>query len=768
MRSPPRSPDGRVSRSATNPAHTVGVQDGNDTSGMRDAPRSFADDIRGRSDAELSALLGLRPDLARPAPADLTGVAARAGTMASPARAIDALDRRLLSGIEACALLRLPLTATGLVTLLGDVLTRDELDACLEELWRRALLWRDEQGLRPVSAVLDVLGPYPAGLGPSAAELGVRALAPEALAEAPDAVHAVLGALIWGPPLAEVPTTRGSRTAGAVDWLLERNALGESESGTLIVPRELGLLLRGGRSHRPEQLASPEPASARTPERDHVNAAAGSAAAELLAHCEELMAQLAADPWPVLKGGGLGVRELRSLATGLDSDIAGTAFLIELLVAAALIGDDGELEPHFVPTSDYALWRQEPPSRPGARLAWAGGSTTRTLHLLPASGAGILGGELTWPPIRALRRECIRLLAEVGDGALDAAGVATAVRFARPRRLPRDLDTIVVLILAEAGRLGVTGLGSLSDAGRILAGATAVDDLADAIHPHLPAPVEHVILQGDLTAIAPGPLTGQLADIMGLSADVESRGGATVYRFSPSAITRALDRGWSADELVDALSGASLTPLPQALEYLVRDEARRQGQVRIGAAETYLRTDDPARIAELLARPDLALLRFSQISPTVLISPAGPEVVHGVLRDAGIGGVAETPTGETVHRQRRERRTVTRPSPRIAHTHLTPEVTDDLVRQLRAGEAVGKPAAGRTPLPHTDPTTALVILREAAAEQTPVWVGYAGASGQIERILFHPEIADGGRVVGTAGGVRRTLSIHRITGAAPA
>lgn len=102
---------------------------------------------------------------------------------------------------------------------------------------------------------------------------------------------------------------------------------------------------------------------------------------------------------------------------------------------------------------------------------------------------------------------------------------------------------------------------------------------------------------------------------------------------------------------------------------------------------------------------------------------------------------------------------------------LTADVTDEIVRQLRSGEEVSAAQAaapGRGPLPSTDPTTALAILREAAAEQTPVWIGYAGASGQIERLLFHPETAEGGRVTGTAKGVRRTLSIHRITGAAPA
>ena len=129
---------------------------------MRESPRSYADDIRARPDSDLARLLALRPDLARPAPADVTGVAARAATLASTARAVDALDRRLLSVLEAAVLVHPPVTTDALGALLGDELDPTELEDALAELWDRALLWRDEPGLRPVSAVVDTLGPHPA------------------------------------------------------------------------------------------------------------------------------------------------------------------------------------------------------------------------------------------------------------------------------------------------------------------------------------------------------------------------------------------------------------------------------------------------------------------------------------------------------------------------------------------------------------------------------------------------------------------------------
>ena len=69
--------------------------------------RSLAEDIRDRSDAELVALLELRPDLARPQPADLTALAARASTRASTARAVDHLDLDHLSALQALSLIHI-------------------------------------------------------------------------------------------------------------------------------------------------------------------------------------------------------------------------------------------------------------------------------------------------------------------------------------------------------------------------------------------------------------------------------------------------------------------------------------------------------------------------------------------------------------------------------------------------------------------------------------------------------------------------------------
>ncbi|WP_260471050.1 helicase-associated domain-containing protein, partial [Streptomyces sp. RP5T] len=105
--------------------------------------------------------------------------------------------------------------------------------------------------------------------------------------------------------------------------------------------------------------------------------------------------------------------------------------------------------------------------------------------------------------------------------------------------------------------------------------ATASAAAARLLAPLLPEPPDHVLLQADLTAVAPGPLQRSLAEVLDVLADVESKGGATVYRFTPGSVRRALDAGQSASDLHAFLAAHARTPVPQPLTYLIDDVARR-------------------------------------------------------------------------------------------------------------------------------------------------------------------------------------------------
>src|SRR6476661_3858595 len=197
---------------------------------MANSSRSLADDIRGRSDAELIDLVLARPDLARPAPADLTSLAARAGTRASVQRAVEALDRGHLQVLEAVVVAGDAARRDALLALLGteDAAT---VETILQDLWRSALLWRGADGDHVVRTVPEVLGSSVAGLGAPMRELRPSSPPEQAdadhiratLDEAPDEARAMLQRMTWGPAFGVLPTNGPGHTTAR--WLLEHHLL---------------------------------------------------------------------------------------------------------------------------------------------------------------------------------------------------------------------------------------------------------------------------------------------------------------------------------------------------------------------------------------------------------------------------------------------------------------------------------------------------------------------------------------------------------------
>ncbi|MEO7235744.1 MAG: helicase-associated domain-containing protein [Lapillicoccus sp.] len=748
--------------------------------------RSLADDIRGRSDEQLTALVLARPDLARPAPSDLTSLAARAATRASVQRCIEALDLGHLQVLEAVVVAGDAARPEAVDALMGGV----DVSEYVERLWARALVWRAADGVYAVRTVPEILGAAPAGLGPSFVEIGVPPVSAERVAalldEAPSAAQAVLERLTWGPPIGVV--NRDAPGSDGVRWLLEHRLLhaltpgmerqrGEGEF-RVVLSREVALRLRGGRLHETRALTPPAPVGAEIGV-GVVDDASGGAVSDLLDLVEEVVQRWGPAPPRVLRAGGLAVRDLRRLSQGLDIDPARAAWLLELMHTAGLVADDGELVPVWAPTPLADEWLGDPSGARWARLASRWLTSTRAAQLVGQRTAGAaanaLGPDVHWPPIRSIRIDVLAELAALPPGqATTEAGVIDRLRWRRPLRNPARLADAVAAVLREAEWLGVTGRGALSSAGRVLAEEGSDEELATQMAAQLPDPVDHILVQADLTAIAPGPLHGELAQLMRLVADVESRGGATVHRFTPGSVRRALDSGWTADEVLEALRTASRTGMPQPLDYLVRDVARRHGQTKVGRAGSYVRSDDESVLESLLAERSLASLLLRRIAPTVLVSGADPEGLLEAMRDAGYSPVQERADGSVVVSVAARRRAALRRGatpPRMSV--VDPSFAASLVRGLRAAEQTARSASGEDVRPTvvaTDPTVTLAALRDAAAERYGVWIGYADMTGRTERHLFYPTRVEAGRAWGRVAesGSERGFSVHRITGVAGA
>jgi hypothetical protein len=743
--------------------------------------------VRARSDEQLRELVRRRPDLARPAPSDLTSLAARASTRSSVQRALDGLDRGHLQVLEALVVSGDPVNLARSATLLGR--SARSLDGFVRDLWDRALLWRGREGQHVVRAVVEVLGPHPAGLGPSIADLrgstpasyGSPEAMDAAIAAAPPDARSILDRLAWGPPIGTLSPTGPMAAVGA--WLVSHQLIGALSADHVVLPREVALRLRGDRLHRETALTVPD-LTVTAHEQSSVDAAAGGQASELLGLVDELAADWGFRPPRVLRAGGLSARDFRHLAVVLDVDPAQAAFVVETAYAAGLLADDASLEPVWAPTPGYDEWEQRPSARRWVRLARAWLDSGRAPHLVGTAPAGggspvnALSADVVYPPTRQLRGDILAELAALPEGqAPDLACLSERIRWRRPMRRAEIIEAVTAATVREAEWLGITGRGALSTAGRLLFDAAAGPSAAEeAISSHLPSPVEHVLLQADLTAVAPGRLEGSLAQFMRVVADVESRGGATVYRFSPESVRRALDAGWSSSQVLTALQDASRTPVPQPLAYLVGDVARRHGQTRVGSVSAYIRSDDPAVLDTMLADRGLAALLLTRIAPTVAVSPAHTLVVLEMLRENGFAPVAETTDGGVMIPPVSHHRTPARRPP--ASPTLTSVVDDELtgalISALRAGEESASYERARAQsqpgprLPSTEPAVALALLRDASADSLGLWIGYADSDGRTTRMLFYPKRIDGGRAYGLVEGsnVERAFSIHRITGAA--
>jgi hypothetical protein len=499
---------------------------------------------------------------------------------------------------------------------------------------------------------------------------------------------------------------------------------------------------------------------------------------ETLRRVEAIAESWAAQPPAMLRAGGLGVRDLKRTAKDLGVDDAAAALLIETAAAASLLNSTHDLPPVFLPTPEYDVWRKLDTAQRWTALASAWLSMTRQPSLVSMRGdrdrvIAALSPDAERGTIVALRRRLLELLAELPPGSAPDERAAVLARFAwqQPRRATGQ-RALAEAVLAEADELGITAAGGLTGYSRTLLLGTITAAEA-ALTRALPDPVDHFLVQPDLTVVVPGPAGPSLATELALVADLESTGGANVYRITERSVRRALDAGRSGEQLAAFVAQHSRTPVPQALSYLLTDAARRHGVLRAGTAGAYLRCDDAALLARVLADRSTDALLLRQIAPTVLIADAPVTRVLDVLRHAGYAPAAEAPGGELLTLIAEAPRAPSRPPARSFATRGAVDGDAQLaglVRRMRSGDAL----AGVDPrvqsvalgVPGVTSATTMETLRTAVREGRRVWLGVAQPDGASAGFEIEPISLAAGTVRGYQQGRPGLASfpVHRITG----
>jgi len=680
---------------------------------------TFADELRARADDALASIFKLRPDLVSPVPNDFSALAARATSTPSLVRALDSINMWHYQIIEAACALPEPFKKSEIVAV-----TSEETAFALDHLWQMGLLYKEGNNYRTPTNLKMLIGDEPAGLGP----IAVKKFDFSILKEIPKVSEEVLAKLTWGPPRGQIGNIK--KPGNAIGWLLDNGVLVALDSNTVALPRDVAIKLRGGKIHKDMVSKAPNLIGKEVVQKQ-IDLAAIANISTILRWCEELLHNLSDEPPTALRTGGLGVRDLKKIAEHLGIDETCSGFVAELCYLGGLLVIDSDDQ--ILPTSAFDIWLTKSAEERWYSLVVLWLDTSRVSGLIGKNSdknVAPLGPELDRAGASLIRRSTLKVLQDNPRLTPDIKSLQEIVKWINPQRANNDY---VEWTLREAEWLGITGQGALSTFGSNLLSEKEELQIESA----LPKPVDHILIQADNSAVAPGPLTPELASEMGTIADIESRGGATVYRFSDSSIRRGLDHGKTGDQIKTFLSKISKTPMPQPLEYLITDIAKRHGRLRVGSAHTYIRCEDEGLVQQILHDKKCEHLRLRKIAPQVLVTDFDLAEVIGELREFGYLPAAEN-SGGVLLSQPNLRRSKSRPKPpRIISEFTAPKdaIVTAAVKTIRAGERSKKV---EPIIPGTSSNETLALINQYINEGKSLIISYADNNGGVSNRIIEP------------------------------
>ena len=214
----------------------------------------------------------------------------------------------------------------------------------------------------------------------------------------------------------------------------------------------------------------------------------------------------------------------------------------------------------------------------------------------------------------------------------------------------------------------------------------------------LPSAAERVIIQADLTLIAPSPLPTELEISLRRFADTEQIGMASSYRLSALSVSHGLETGLAIDEIRALLLRLSAKELPQPVDYLLKEAESRFARLKVYAiksgAHSQIVSTDKILLAEIHNDQRLKPFALHFDEAGSLHSRFEAELVYFALREANFVAVRVDENGEVLSPQKlssknkvsEQRQSVVEDITRMreADTQGTSDPDDDdLLRQIQ-------------------------------------------------------------------------------------
>jgi hypothetical protein len=342
----------------------------------------------------------------------------------------------------------------------------------------------------------------------------------------------------------------------------------------------------------------------KAPDQESIDRDCGIHAFEAMQSITELIFSLDQHFVREVSKGSMGLPDVKRLSSHLGKSKEYVKAILELAKVSGVVAISDK---RFHPTDLADSWIGADPKTRWQLLvnAW--------LAIVGASGANELALQHSQDPSKSLNEL-------VGS----SFPLVNASAQSRIGRIPE---------LADAIGLSVTGFAA-SWLPNVLAGKVVA--ATKSLEQRLPAQQERIIVQADLSIIAPGPLSSSIEIELRKFTDTENIGLATGYRISPLSLSCGLEEGLTEKQIRALLEKLSGSPLPQPVDYLISETATRFGRLKIKAGESgsVLTSTDELLATQILMDSKLKAYGLRK-SENAIVSSLEPESLYHALRDNG-------------------------------------------------------------------------------------------------------------------------------------